>query len=104
MTATFGRCPECHETVTTTGNLIDPHFRPRSRRLCGGVQRPALPGSPPLPRSDYLTVAEVAERLRVSKQTVYRRVEQGELPAARIGALLRIHRADYEAYISGGEV
>ena len=33
----------------------------------------------------FLTVAEVAEMMRVSKMTVYRMVHAGELPAIRFG-------------------
>ncbi len=32
-----------------------------------------------------LTVPEVAERLRVSRPTVYRRIAEGSIPAVRIG-------------------
>ena len=38
-----------------------------------------------LPQVQFLTVAEVAARMRVSKMTVYRLVHAGELPAARVG-------------------
>jgi len=36
--------------------------------------------------SGLMTVHEVAERLRVSPPTVYRRIAAGELPAVRLGA------------------
>jgi excisionase family DNA binding protein len=39
---------------------------------------------------DYLTVAEVSSLFRVSMPTVYRRVADGQLPAVRIGATIRI--------------
>ena len=35
----------------------------------------------------FLTVAEVAQIMRVSKMTVYRLVHAGDLPAVRVGAL-----------------
>ena len=38
----------------------------------------------------FLTVAEVAEMLRVSKMTVYRLVHSGELPAIRFGRSFRV--------------
>lgn len=34
---------------------------------------------------EYMTVAEVAALLRVSKMTVYRLISDGELPARKIG-------------------
>ena len=41
----------------------------------------------------FLTVAEVAELMRVSAMTVYRMVQSGELPAIRFGRSYRIPEA-----------
>lgn len=49
--------------------------------------------------ADLLTVAEVAEELRVSTMTVYRLIQRDELPALRIGRSYRIERQDLEAYL-----
>jgi excisionase family DNA binding protein len=38
----------------------------------------------------FLTVAEVAEMMRVSSMTVYRMVHSGDLPAVRFGRSFRI--------------
>ncbi|CAN5235184.1 hypothetical protein BH11ACT3_BH11ACT3_05390 [soil metagenome] len=38
----------------------------------------------------FLTVAEVADMMRVSNMTVYRMVHAGELPAVRFGRSYRI--------------
>jgi excisionase family DNA binding protein len=38
----------------------------------------------------FLTVAEVAAAMRVSKMTVYRLVHGGELPAVRVGRSFRV--------------
>ncbi|HKT56076.1 MAG TPA: helix-turn-helix domain-containing protein [Microbacterium sp.] len=38
----------------------------------------------------FLTVAEVAALMRVSKMTVYRMVHGGELPAVRFGRSYRV--------------
>ncbi len=38
----------------------------------------------------FLTVAEVAAVMRVSKMTVYRMVHAGELPAIRFGRSFRV--------------
>ena len=40
----------------------------------------------------FLTIAEVAQRMRVSKMTVYRLVHSGELPAVRFGPTFRIQQ------------
>jgi excisionase family DNA binding protein len=52
-------------------------------------------------RPSYLTVAEVAEQLRVSNMTVYRLINAGELPAVRVGRSYRIVEADVDAYLAG---
>lgn len=48
----------------------------------------------------FLTVAEVAERMRVSKMTVYRLVHSGELPAVRFGRSFRVQRSAVDELIS----
>lgn len=45
---------------------------------------------PDVPDVRFLTVAEVAELMRVSKMTVYRMVHAGELPAVRFGRSYRV--------------
>jgi excisionase family DNA binding protein len=47
----------------------------------------------------FLTVAEVATVMRVSKMTVYRLVHAGELPAARVGRSFRVAESDVHAYL-----
>jgi excisionase family DNA binding protein len=47
----------------------------------------------------FLTVAEVAEMMRVSKMTVYRLVHSGELPAIRFGRSFRVPDSAVEAAI-----
>jgi len=42
-------------------------------------------------RTQFLTVAEVAALMRVSKMTVYRLLHNGELPAVRVGRSFRVH-------------
>jgi excisionase family DNA binding protein len=47
-------------------------------------------GERPLSEVRFLTVAETAAVMRVSKMTVYRLVDSGELPAIRVGRSFRI--------------
>ncbi|MGZ5405070.1 MAG: helix-turn-helix domain-containing protein [Nocardioides sp.] len=47
----------------------------------------------------FLTVAEVAAMMRVSKMTVYRLVHNGELPAVRVGRSFRVTEDDVDAYL-----
>lgn len=51
----------------------------------------------------FLTVHEVAAMLRVSPMTVYRLIEDEELPATRVARSLRVREADLEAYLNGGK-
>jgi excisionase family DNA binding protein len=52
-----------------------------------------------LGRVQFLTVAEVAAMMRVSKMTVYRLVHAGELPAARVGRSFRVPREAVRDYL-----
>jgi excisionase family DNA binding protein len=48
----------------------------------------------------FLTVAEVATLMRVSKMTVYRLVHSDELAAVRVGRSFRIPEHAIDAYLS----
>jgi excisionase family DNA binding protein len=54
---------------------------------------------PDLAEVQFLTVAEVAAMMRVSKMTVYRLVHGGELPAARVGRSFRVPRHAVQDYL-----
>ena len=47
----------------------------------------------------FLTVAEVAAIMRVSKMTVYRVVHGGDLPAVRVGRSFRVPENEVNAYL-----
>ena len=47
----------------------------------------------------FLTVAEVASVMRVSKMTVYRLVHGGDLPAVRVGRSFRVSEDDVNEYL-----
>lgn len=49
-----------------------------------------------------MTVKEVASMLRVSQQTLYKMIEQGEIPALRIGTQWRFERERVVAWIQQG--
>lgn len=57
------------------------------------------PGQGPLAPSAFLTVAEVATLMRVSKMTVYRLVHSGELPAVRVGRSFRVPEEAVRQYL-----
>lgn len=50
-------------------------------------------------KGTFLTVAEVAEIMRVSKMTVYRLVHAGDLPAVRVGRSFRVHEKAVNDYL-----
>lgn len=51
-------------------------------------------------RARFLTVAEVAELMRVSTMTVYRLIKAGDLASVRVGRSYRIREDDVDAYIA----
>jgi len=50
----------------------------------------------------FLTVADVAEILKLNQQTVRNWIDQGSLPATRVGRRVRIKRSDLERLIEAG--
>ncbi|MDQ1603117.1 MAG: hypothetical protein QOE01_962 [Actinomycetota bacterium] len=53
----------------------------------------------PLSEVTFLTVAEVATVMRVSKMTVYRLVHAGTLPAVRVGRSFRVPEQAVHDYL-----
>jgi excisionase family DNA binding protein len=42
---------------------------------------------------EFLTVAELAEIVRIDKKTIYAAIKRGEIPGARrVGNVIRVHR------------
>ena len=63
------------------------------------MARHTSPGGP-----RFLTASEAAERMRVSKMTVYRLIRSGKLPAVRIGKAYRVREDDLERYLNASYV
>ena len=55
------------------------------------------------PKSDIMTVREVAAYLNCHYSTIYRLLGNGALPAFRLGTDWRFRRADIERWISASE-
>jgi excisionase family DNA binding protein len=52
---------------------------------------------------EFLTVAEIAELLKVNAQTVRNWVDRGELPAVRVGSRrVRVRRSALDVFIAAG--
>jgi excisionase family DNA binding protein len=63
-------------------------------------QESGAPEVPPgLGQVKFLTIAEVASIMRVSKMTVYRLVHSGELPAVRVGRSFRVPEKAVHSYL-----
>ncbi|WP_334142753.1 helix-turn-helix domain-containing protein [Rhabdothermincola sp.] len=54
----------------------------------------------PASRGRFLTVAEVAQMMRVSTMTVYRLIKAGDLASVRVGKSYRIREEDVDAYLA----
>ncbi|MNK66967.1 Helix-turn-helix domain protein [compost metagenome] len=51
-------------------------------------------------REDLLTLKDVMSRLKLSRATIYRLIEQGELKPFKIGQSLRFEEQDLAAFIA----
>ena len=65
----------------------------------GDTGQPAEADDPGPLSSSFLTVAEVASLMRVSKMTVYRLVHAGDLPAVRVGRSFRVPEEAVRRYL-----
>ena len=54
------------------------------------------------PRESFLTVAEVAQILRLNQQTVRNWIDAGTLPATRVGRRVRIKQSDLDMIVEQG--
>ena len=50
------------------------------------------------PHSGWLSANQACRRLRVSRKTLFRLINEGELPAYRIGWMIRLLVVDVEDY------
>jgi excisionase family DNA binding protein len=51
---------------------------------------------------DSLTVADIARILKLNQQTVRNWIDQGSLPALRVGRRVRVRRSDFDALLERG--
>ncbi len=50
-------------------------------------------------QEQMMSVKDVAAFLNVVPKTIYRLIEQGELPSYKVGKVIRIKRSDIEEYL-----
>lgn len=61
--------------------------------------------TPDTPDSEtWLTVGEIAARLRLSKMSVHRLINSGALPARRFGRSLRVRTDEFDTYVDASKV
>lgn len=51
---------------------------------------------------EFMTVAEVAETLRLNQQTIRNWIDAGILPAVRLGRRVRVKRSDFDRLVEEG--
>ena len=51
---------------------------------------------------EYLTVKEIADRLKLNQQTIRNWIDEEKLPAVRIGRRVRVRRVDLDAMLAQG--
>ena len=93
--ATYGQRPYTRPAVPGAGPMGHRPVGPRPMAAGPVVQRPA-----PRPAVSFLTVAEVAAIMRVSKMTVYRLVHGGEMAAVRVGRSFRVPETAVREYLA----
>jgi putative molybdopterin biosynthesis protein len=56
------------------------------------------------PDAVWLSTQEAARRLGVTARTLYRFIDQGELPAYRLGRVIRLMLKDVDAFIEASRI
>ncbi|GAC1589784.1 MAG: hypothetical protein NVS3B21_06720 [Acidimicrobiales bacterium] len=54
--------------------------------------------------SEWLGTPESAERLGITQRTLYRLIDEGQVPAYKMGRVLRVRTADIEAFLERSRV
>ena len=63
-----------------------------------------MPGMTPSADIEWLSTQEAARRLGITTRTLYRFVDQGELPAYRMGRVIRLQAADIDEFIGRSKI
>ena len=106
--AAYGQRPYARPAVPgppPAGAHPQPGVGPMGQRPMGvrptTAVRPMMERPAPRTAVTFLTVAEVAAIMRVSKMTVYRLVHSGELAAVRVGRSFRVPEPAVRDYLTG---
>jgi excisionase family DNA binding protein len=52
----------------------------------------------------YLTVAEIAQLLKLNEQTIRNWIDAGKLPAMRVGRRVRVKGSDFDRLVEGSYI
>lgn len=98
-------CGQRPAFIRDNGRIEPDGFRRHVRQClpCSELTDAVRVALSPVTRAIY-SPTEASNTLGVSKRTVYRKIESGELPAYRIGGSLRIRWADMERWLDGCKV
>ena len=93
-----GGTTECYPVDSTTAapppsSHTEPQIASQTTPFGAPVARPSGVPEP------WLTPADVAARLKVSRATVYGLLKSGALPHRRVGLSMRIAPSDLDAYL-----
>ena len=97
--AGYGQRPYTRPAVP--GGIAPRPLAPRPAGAAPMAPRPVMERPAPRAAVSFLTVAEVAAIMRVSKMTVYRLVHGGELTAVRVGRSFRVPERAVRDYLAG---
>lgn len=53
---------------------------------------------------EFLTVADVAAKLKLNQQTVRNWIDAGKLPALHVGRRVRITRSDFDSFLQASYI
>ncbi len=53
---------------------------------------------------DWLSTAEAAKALGITPRTLYRFIDQGEMPAYRFGRVIRLRRSEVEMFVEAQRI
>jgi excisionase family DNA binding protein len=53
---------------------------------------------------EWLSTQEASRRLGITTRTLYRFVDQGDLPAYRMGRVIRLKATDIDTFIEGSRI
>jgi len=99
--ATYGQRPYNRPAVPGAGAPAQRPLGARPATAAPMAPRPVMERPAPRAAVSFLTVAEVAAIMRVSKMTVYRLVHGGEMAAVRVGRSFRVPEPAVREYLSG---